>query len=233
MSEVLSGQHPIILKKNGDLILIDKEADTKTKIAFFNRKTGDLEYETADIGKAHARGCAFAVGTVNKGKTVSGLTIKTIGVKGEKRDDLSKAPPKPKKDPLLGDQTDELVRWYFAWSPVEAVRRYQVFLDAEGNMVRRKVRRKWVEFIDDRTDGLYGLEEQNDGKGQQLAKGKWEGGPVQQHRSLEVLDNQIIARRATCMTFHPNEVVGGFDASDDSDEQAAQALEESEVEADA
>jgi hypothetical protein len=219
MSEQLSSEKPIILKANGDLVLIDKASDTKTKIATYNRKTGDLEYETAAFGKAHARGCAFAIGTTNKGKTVSGLSIKTIGVKGEKRDDLSKAPPMPKKDPLLGDQTPELVKWYFAWSPIEAIRRYQVYLDANGEMVRRKVKRKWTEFIDDRIDGLYGIKDQNDGKGQQIAKGKWEGGDVAQVRSMEVLENQIIARRATCMTFHPNEVVGGFDASDDSDNQ--------------
>jgi|GEM_PF-5141087 hypothetical protein len=232
MSEMLSNASPIILAKNGDLILIDKEADTKTKIAHYDRKTGDLEYESDAFSKAHARGCAFAIGTINKGKTVSGLVIKTIGVKGEKRDDLSKAPPMPKKNPLLGDQTDELVKWYFAWSPREAIRRYQVYVDANGEMVRRKVRRKWTEFIDDRVDGLYQLEEQNEGKGQQIGKGKWEKGAVAQVRSMEVLENQIIARRATCMTFHPNEVVGGFDASDDSEEQVAQE-EEAEVGGDA
>ena len=230
MSEQLSNAHPIVLKKNGDLILVDKQADTKTKIAYFNRATGDLEYETGNIAKAHARGCAFAIGTINNGKTISGLVIKTIGVKGEKRDDLSKAPTKPKKDPLLGDQTPDLVKWYFAWSPIEAIRRYQVYLDASGEMVRRKVRRKWTEFIDDRIEGLYQLAEANDGKGQQIAKGKWEGGEVAQVRSMEVLENQIIAKRATCMTYHPNEVVGGFDASDDSDEQALQAeVEEAEI----
>jgi hypothetical protein len=138
----------------------------------------------------------------------------------------------PKKNPLRGDQTDELVKWYFAWSPREAIRRYQVYVDANGEMVRRKVRRKWTEFIDDRVDGLYQLEEQNEGKGQQIGKGKWEKGAVAQARSMEVLENQIIARRATCMTFHPNEVVGGFDASDDSEEQVAQE-EEAEVGGDA
>jgi hypothetical protein len=228
MSEQLSNAQPIRLLKNGDLILIDKDADTKTVIAHFDRKTGDLEYQSKAISKMHARGIAFAIGTINAGKAVSGLSIKTIGVKGETRDDLSKAPPKPKKDPQLGDQTPELVKWYFAWAPKEAIHRYQVFLDADGNMVKRKVKRKWTEFIDDRVDGGYQLEEQNDGKGIQTGKGKWEKSAVAQLRSLEVLDDQIIARRATCMTYHPNEVVGGFDASDDADEQV-QVEDEMEV----
>jgi hypothetical protein len=229
MSEQLSNAHPIVLKKNGDLMLIDKASDTKTKIAFYDRKTGDLEYESASFGKAHARGCAFAIGTINNGKAVSGLVIRTIGVKGEKRDDLSKAPPMPKKDPQLGDQTPELVKWYFAWAPIEAVRRYQVYMDPSGEMVRRRVRRKWVEFIDDRGDGGYQLAEQNGGKGQQIGKGKWEGGEVAEVRSMEVLENQIIARRATCMTYSPNECVTPFDAADDSEDQAAIAQEAAEA----
>jgi len=230
MKEKLSTAEPIALRKNGDLVL---EIDGKEEvIAHYDRRTGDLEYATTAFSKAHARGCAFAIGTINKGKTVSGLVIKTVGVKGEARDDLSKAPPMPKKDPHLGDQTDAVVKWYFAWSPKEAIRRYQVYLDADGNMVRRNVRRKWVEFIDDRADGLYGLEDKNEGKGIQIGKGKFEKSAVAEMKSFEFLDNQIIARRATCMTFHPNEVVGGFDASDDSDEQAAVALQEQEVEGD-
>ena len=230
MSELLSNALPIVLAKNGDLIEVNKEAGTKTIVAHYDRKTGDLEYASAAIAKSLQRGIAFAVGTINKGTTPSGLAIKTIGVKGQPRDDLSKAPPRPKTSPLLGDQTEELVKWYFAWAPQEAYVRYGVFLDASGQPVRRKVLRKWKEFIDDRADGLYGLEDENEGKGMQIGKGKWEHGPVAERTSWEVLDNQIIAKRATCMTYHPNEVVGGFDASDDSDEQAAVAEEAEEAE---
>lgn len=223
----VSTAEPIALRKNGDLVL---EVDGKDEaIAHYDRNTGHLEYASAAISKAHARGCAFAVGTTNKGKNVSGLVIKTIGVKGEPRDDISKAPPKPRKDPNLGDHTPELVKWYFEYAPREAIRRYQVYLDAQGQMVRRNVRRKWVEFIDDRADGNYGLEDKNEGKGLQIGKGKFEKSAVAQMKSFEFLENQIIARRATCMTFHPNEVVGGFDASDDAEEQAAEALAEREV----
>jgi hypothetical protein len=229
MSETLSNALPIVLRKNGDVVEIDKQAGTETKVAHFDRKTSDLVYETATIAKHLQRGIAFAIGTINNGKAQSGLVIRTMGVKGQPRDDLTKAPPKPKKNPMLGDQTDELVKWYFAWSPKEAYVRYGVYMDANGQPVRRKVRRKWKEFIDDRVDGLYGLEDENEGKGMQIGKGKWEHGAVAERTSYEVLDNQLIARRATCMTYHPNEVVGGFDASDDSDEQAAAALEEAEV----
>jgi hypothetical protein len=217
--ETASTAEPIVLRKSGDLVL---EVDGREEvIAHYDRKTSDLEYATLAMSKAHQRGCAFAIGTINKGKTVSGLQIKTFGVKGVPRDDVSKAPKMPKKDPLLGDQTDALVKWYFAWCPKEAYIRYGVYLNADGEPVRRNVRRRWVEFIDDRADGLYGLEDLNDGKGQQIGKGKFEKAAVAERKSYESLDNQIIARRATCMTFHPNEVVGGFDSSDDSDEQVA------------
>lgn len=217
-TQQLSTAEPIALRKNGDLVL--KNADGHEEvIAHYDRKTADLEYATEALSKAHQRGCAFAIGTLNKGKAVSGLVIKTIGVKGQPRDDLTKAPPKPRADPNLGDQTEAVVKWYFAWSPKEAVRRYGVYMDAEGAMVRRNVRRKWVEFIDDRADGMYGLEDKNEGKGIQIGKGKFEKSAVAEMKSFEYLENQIIARRATCMTFHPNEVVGGFDASDDEENQ--------------
>lgn len=220
---------PILLKKNGDLVEVDKDLNTTTVVAHYDRKTGDLEYESASIAKSLQRGIAFAIGTINKGKTQSGLVIKTVGVKGQPRDDLKKAPPKPKRDPNLGDQTEALVKWYFAWAPKEAYVRYGVFMESDGvTPVRRKVKRKYVDFIDDRADGLYGLEDKNDGKGEQIGKGKWEKSAVAQVKTNEVLEDQIVARRATCMTFHPNEVVGGFDASDDAEEQVA-VEEESEV----
>jgi hypothetical protein len=225
--ENITTAEPIALRKNGDLVL---QVDGKDEvIAHYDRKTSDLEYATEKISKLHARGCAFAIGTTNKGKSVSGLTIKTFGVKGKPRDDVSKAPPMPKKDPNLGDLTDALVKWYFAWKPQEAYVRYGVYMDADGQPVRRKVRRKWKEFIDDRADGLYGLEDRNDGKGIQIGKGKFEKSAVAELKSIEEFDDQIIARRPSCMTFHPNEVVGGFDASDDSDEQMVTA-EPEEVE---
>ena len=75
MSEQLSNAQPIRLLKNGDLILIDKDADTKTVIAHFDRKTGDLEYQSKAISKMHARGIAFAIGTINAGKAVSGPVL--------------------------------------------------------------------------------------------------------------------------------------------------------------
>ncbi len=207
-TQQLSTAEPISLHKNGDLVI---QTDGKDEvIAHYDRRTGDLEYASEKISKAHARGCAFAIGTVNKGKSPSGLVIKTIGVKGQPRDDLSKAPPRPSLRGPLGDLEDAVVKWYFAWAPIEAQRRYRVFLDAAGQPVRRSVRRIWAEFIDDRADGLYGLEEKNEGKGLQIGKGKFEKSAVAIVKTPEFLDNQIIAMRPTCMTFTPNEVVGGF-----------------------
>lgn len=214
---------PIKFLKNGDLCTeINGE---KTVIAHYDRKTGDLEYASVAVSKEHARGIAFAVGTVNQGKSASGLVIKTMGIKGQPRDNPKNVPPRPKRDANLGDQTPAYQKWLLDFYPKQFAIQYQCFLDAEGNFIRRKVKRRFEEFIDDRPDGAYGLEEKNDGKGSQVGKGKWEKSAVAIVKAEEVLEGQIIARRGTPLTYTPNEVVGGFDATDDFDAEAPQGGE--------
>ena len=199
--------------KNGNLT---QEIDgTKTVIATFDRKTSHLEFETQDYANRLIRQVTSAIGTVDKGTKPSGLSISTMGVKGMERDQPSgKVPPKPKRDPKYGDQTEDLVKWYFKYYPHEAYIRYGVFLDENGEPVRHKVKRRLTETIDDR-DGTYGLEDQNEGKGAQVGPKRWEKGPIGQVVTQEILEDQIIARRATCMTYAPVEVVGGFDSGDE------------------
>lgn len=205
---------PVTLLKNGDIV---QEIEGANQIvAKFNRTTGHLEFASQHAANKLKGKILSAIGTINKGKDSSGLIVKTMALKGAPRDTPKNVPAKPRRHPMLGDTTPELVEWYFEYYPQEAYIRYGVFLDAKGNPIRKNVRRKLTETIDDRT-GEYGLEEQNEGKGQKVGKNKWEKSAIAITVTEENLKNQIIARRATCITFQPNEVIGGFSVGDEEE----------------
>lgn len=212
--------------KNGDLV--QEIEDVKTVVAHFDRKSGHLEFTEQPYATKLVKQVTSAIGTTNKGTQSSGLIIASMGVKGMERDQpKGKVPPKPKRDPQYGDQTEALVKWYFKYYPHEAYIRYGVFLDENGEPMVRKVKRKTTEIIDDR-NGEYGLEDQNEGKGARVGPKAWEKGPIGQVVTQEVTEG-IIARRATCMTYAPVEVVGGFDGGDEENDTvgAAEDREES------
>lgn len=204
---------PVKLMKNGD---ITQDIDgQKTVVAHYDRKTRHLEFATMEGANKLTRLVTAAIGTVAKGTQSSGLTIETMSVKGQERDKpAGKVPPRPRRDANLGDQTPDLVSWYFKYYPHEAYIRYGVFLDDDGEPRRARVKRLTKEIVDDR-EGNRGLAEQNEGRGAQVGPKTFEGGPIQQMAELEFKDDQIIARRATHMTFQPHEVVGGFDTGED------------------
>lgn len=207
--------NPVTFRKNGE---ITQEIDgVKTVVARYDRKARHLEFENAEYSTKLVRQITAAIGTVNKGTQSSGLTIDTMGIKGQERDKpQGKVPVKPKRDPNFGDQTPALVSWYFKYYPHEAYIRYGVFLDDDGEPIRRTVKRKITETVDDR-DGVQGLENQNEGKGAQVGPKRWERGPIGQIVTQETVEDQIIARRATHMTYAPSEVVGGFEFAEDED----------------
>lgn len=213
-----SATAPILFKKSGELTL-DIEG-TKTVIGHFDRKTKRLEFESAEYSTKYLRQVTAAIGTINKGTQSSGLTIDSMGIKGQERDNPKSVPPRPKRDPNFGDQTPALVEWYFKYYPREAYIRYGVFLGENGEPMRRTVKRKTTETVDDR-DGQFGIQGQNDGKGAQVGPKRWEGGPIGQVVTQETVEHQIIARRATHMTYAPSEVVGGFEHADENDDNSA------------
>ena len=205
---------PVKFLKNGDLTQLIE--DKPVVVAHYDRKTRHLEFVNEDFQRKLMRQVTAAIGTINKGTQSSGLIIETIGLKGVERDKpAGKVPPRPRKGPL-GDQTPEVVEWYFKYYPKEAYARYGVFLDENGEPQRRKVKRLFKTIVDDR-NGEHGLMEENEEKGRQVGKGKWERGPVAEIKEAEILEDQIIARRATHMTYTPNEVVGGFDTGEDEE----------------
>lgn len=201
---------PVVLRKSGD---IEQEIDgLQVKVATYSRKTGHLEYASQEYANKLSSAISQAIGTINKGQDSSGLTIKSVGIAGRKVDKLSaKEPPCPKRDPRFGDTTPAVVKWYMKWRPQEFIVRYGVFVDENGEMILRRVKRKTTETYDDR-DGSLGLADEKVYTGEKT----FEKAPVGQRTTLEFFDDQIVARRATCITFSPNEVVGGFDTGEES-----------------
>lgn len=207
------------MKKNGELV--QRIDGTEVIVATYDRNTGHLEFETKEYSiKLYNQVCA-KIGSINKGTSPSGLTIKSMGVKGEVRDLSKNAPPKPRFNPSLGDTDPPRVRWYFKYNPSEAFIRYQVYLDPNGQPIRKRVKRRNVELVDDRS-GEDGFSDET----RQIGKNRWEKGPIGERVSVEFLDDQIIARRATCMTFTPNEVVGGFDSGNEEEDPIMASNEE-------
>lgn len=205
----------VLLKKNGDIF--EDIPDSPAKVAHYDKKTGHLEWESRDFSVLYMRQVQSAIGTTSKGTLESGFVIKSSSLKGEAPDKpVGKVPPRPPMDMSLGDTTPALVDWLIKYYPKDAILRYGIFVDENGEMVRRNVKRKTREVIDDR-EGRYGLEDDNDGKGQQVGPKKWEKGPIGQRFWLDEYEGEIIARRPTpymkgkvCL-FSPDEVVGKWE----------------------
>lgn len=213
-TDVVPASETVKLKKNGEII--QDQDGVKVVVAKFTHATGRLEFANPKVAEKLKVQILSAVGTIEKGTKPSGLIVKSMGLMGVKADAPKNVPTKPRRHPMMGDQTPDLVEWYFAYYPQEAYIRYGVFLDAAGKPIRKNVRRRLTELVDDRS-GEMGLAEQNEGKGQKVGKNKWEKSDIAIQTTEEILKNQMIARRATCMTFQPNEVIGGFNAGDDEE----------------
>lgn len=174
----------VAIAKDGTI----RDADTSEIVARYHAKTQVLEFATADADARYRRQCIDVVtmrASEDGTKAIpTGRNIAEFAIKGRVEDKpAANIPPKPKADPNLGDTTPAVVKWYFEHRPQWAYARYRVFLDEAGNPIRRDVRRKSLEMVDDR-DGAKGLELENDGRGQQVMRSaklsSWEGGPVAQ-----------------------------------------------------
>lgn len=195
---------PIRLLKDG--LLVQKQDGLDVVIAKYSKDSGRLEFETKEYSVKYYQQVTARIGTVNKGTQPSGNKITSIGIKGEKFEAPKVKRPKMGK---LGDCTPEVVEWFFKYNEAEAIIRYGVYTDAKGSMVRKDVRRITETTVDQR--------EITDDEIEKVKEGPktWTKSPVSRSRELETHKNQIIARRATHMTFTPKEVVGGWDGDDD------------------
>ena len=209
----------IRLKRDGHLVQVIE--GTEVPVAFYDKKTGYLEYESQKIAmdKDLPRKITARI-TMTKGEGTavhpSENVIRNVGVKGQARPDPKKLPPKPKKGPL-GDAAYDIAKWYFDNDPTQAKILYKCVLDANGDFVRKHAKRVVVTMIDERDQDGASLGRTQEGKA------SFTTGPVS--RVGDIYENQhaIIAYRETHpgpdgeppMTFTPQEVVGGFQPDDE------------------
>jgi hypothetical protein len=205
---------PVKLRKDGTIVQAQDGKDVV--VAHYSRETGHLEFETKEGSVKLYQQVTARIGTVSKGTQPSGLVIRTIGVKGEKRPDLAGIPKRPKMG-KLGDCTPEVVEWFFEYNLPEAIIRYGVYLDNKGKPVRKDARRLVKTIVDNRELEDDQLEWVKQGKNTQAKA------PVSEQGELVEAKNAIIARRATHLTFTPKEAVGGFELEDEMDSIAEES----------
>jgi hypothetical protein len=184
-------------------------------LATFNEKTGALEFQTEQAAYSFRQKVLVAVGTTgdNKNPKDSGRRVTSMGLKGWPIDAPTPGEPaRPVPGDKMGDNRPSLVRWLFEYRPHEAYLTYRVHLGKDGKPIRADVQRK------SRVQGAppevgAGYKRGQSGSWISPGSGAMEGGALDAEGNplfkLETFRNQIIADRGTCMTFLPNEMVGG------------------------
>ena len=191
---------PFELMEDGKIVRNYK--GKQTVLGHYDEEAKHLEFENKETSIKYRSQILTVIGADGEGTHTSGRTIRTMSVKGEKRDEpKANIPPRPKMDPNLGDATPALVEWLFKYYPKDAYIRYGVKLDGNGEPIRAAVRRKLVEIVDNRNSDDDNLEEIKVG-----AK-SWTKGPITQGARIISQEDGIIASRATHMTFLPEEAV--------------------------
>ena len=220
MSDSATDTLKVVLKRSGDLTI--KEDGQDTIIAHYEQKSGYLEFTTKENSVRFYNQVTTRLGTVSNGTLPSTNVIRSIGIKGERRPDMANAPKRPRMGPL-GDAGEEVVQWYLTYDLPQAIVRYGIYCDDKGQPIKKKVRRVLESTSDLReshTDDE--IDAVKDGPG---TKSK---APVKRERELIEKDDGIIARRATALTFVPQEVVGGWQPDDDF-EEGRMAVQEGEA----
>jgi len=168
----------------------------QTVLGHYDEETKHLEFENKETSIKYRSQILTVIGADGEGTHSSGRVIRTMSVKGEKKDEpKGNIPPRPKMDPNLGDATPAFVEWLFKYYPKDAYIRYGVKLDSNGEPIRTAVRRKLIEIIDNRNSDDDNLEEIKVG-----AK-SWTKGPITQGARIISQPDGMIASRATHLTF--------------------------------
>lgn len=193
---------------NGDLSTT--QDGLTTLIAHYEKKTGILEFTTKENSVSFYTQVISRISTINNGKHPSGNIIRTIRVKGDPDAvPLPKnAPPRPKLGPL-GDSAKEYVAWMLKYDLPQAIVRYGIYTDENGEPIKKEVQRVFEKLVDNRSRDDNRLVPRPTGNGQTK-------GPVDNELSTKEYEEGIIARRATELTFTPSEVVGGYSPEDDA-----------------
>ncbi len=191
------------LRTSGELT-ISEDGTTPTIIGHYNKKTEELQFESEAYREKYYTQAVSRIGTVNKGQEVSQYRISKITIKGMKSNIPADAPEMPNpEDFKQGDAAEEVVSWLLQYDLPHAIARYGIYLDKAGKPIRKPVKRVVVYTVDNRNLEDSQIPENRQGKTSTK-------GPVAQEGELVEDKQGIIARRATALTFTPNEVVGGF-----------------------
>ncbi len=206
MSENESDSTKVRLKAGGDLVIrIDGKENV---VAHYDKETATLEFTNKDNSVRYNDQVTTRVSTVSNGTQPSGNVIRNVRIKGD-------AAPKPtSKRPKLGpegDSTEEVVQWYLDNDMPQAIVRYGIYTDAKGNPIRKHVKRLVKNTVDNRN--------LDDDDIQAVKEGPKTVTKAPVSIEAEVIEDKrgIIARRATRLTFTPNEVVGGYQPEEDYD----------------
>lgn len=197
------------LRKDGTLV--QNQDGAEVAVAHYNRTSGHLEFSTKENSVKLYQQVTSRIGSVSGGTQTSGLVIRSIGVKGQAKVS-GKLPPKPKMG-RAGDAGEEIVQWYLDNDMPQAIVRYGIYTDANGKPVRKNVRRVMDVTQDNRELDDEDIEQVRDGRNTKTKA------PVSRRSEVIEEKNAIIARRATPLTFTPQEVVGGWQPDDDFEEQ--------------
>src|SRR6478609_1057306 len=194
------------MKASGELVI---RVDGKEQvIAQYDKTTGTLEYTTKDNSVRYNSQVTARVGTVSNGTEPSGNVIRNIRIKG---DEVAKPKTKRPKMGPEGDSTEDIVQWYLDNDMPQAIVRYGIYTDAKGNPIRKHVKRLVKNTVDNRNLDDDDIQAVKEGP-KTVTKA-----PVAIEAEL-IEDRQgIIARRATRLTYTPNEVVGGYSPDEDYD----------------
>ena len=215
-NETESDSTKVRMKASGDLVI--RVDGKETVIAHYTKESGLLEFTTKQNSITYGQACAARIGSVSNGTEVSNNVIRNIRVKG---DPVSTPKTKRPKMGAEGDSAEDIVQWYLDNDMPQAIVRYGIYTDEKGEPVRKHVKRMVKNTVDNRNLLDEDIQAVRDG-----AKSVTKS-PVAIEPEMIEDRKGIIARRATRLTFTPNEVVGGWQPDDDF-EDAAVAGEETD-----
>jgi hypothetical protein len=178
-------KRPVELLDSGDVV--QNKKGKQTHLAKFEVETGALEFDSDEISQKYREEIISAIQDDEEKTGSSGLFVKSYSIKGrEKVSPSPKAPPCPTPKSVLGDKDPAVVKWYFKYDLPQAIIRYRVHTDKNGDPITSQVRRVTKVPREDPATGAIDFE----------------------HAKVEETDEGIIADRATCLTFLPTDIVG-------------------------
>lgn len=217
MSEIADSTK-VRFRKSGDLTIV--EDNQPVIVAHYDRKSGHLEYASKDFATRYSNEVTTKIGTVANGTMPSANVVRSVGIKGEDRPTLKNVPKRPRMGEL-GDAGEVFVAWMLEHDMPQAIVRYGIFCDENGEPIKKKVRRIFENSVDNR-NGLRDVPDAIPRKG-----GSAENGAIFRERYEEESEGYI-ARRATALTFTPSEVIGGWQPDDDDYNPHSAAGEETD-----